>query len=68
MVSHLHSKPHSKFGGYGPCGRSITDPIFHVTLQDHVIEGPCDFREGTSPLYTLTMQSSVAIGIVVVDV
>ena len=35
----------AKFGGHSPCG---SRDIFHVTLQHHVIKGPCDFMEGSS--------------------
>ena len=45
MVSHHLAK----FGGHCPLGsRDITDLIFHVTLQDHVIKEPCDFMGGSS--------------------
>ena len=56
IVSHLLTK----FGGHRPCGsRGIIDLIFHVTLQDHVIKRPCDFRKGSSSLDILTLSSSV---------
>ena len=29
----------------------VTDIIFHVTWQDHVIKGPLDLMEGRSSLY-----------------
>ena len=52
-----------------PCdGRSTTNLIFHVTLQDQVVEEPGDFTEGSFLLYIPTLQSSVDIGIVVVNI
>lgn len=57
---------HSKFGGHRPCRVDMTDLIFYVILQDHVIEGLCDFVEGSSSLYILTLSSLVVRGIVVV--
>ena len=52
-----------------PCGsRSITNLVFYVTLQEHVMEGSGDFIEGSSFLYIPSLPSSVAIGIVVVHI
>ena len=31
--------------------KDITDLIFHVTLQDHLVEGHCDFVQESSSLY-----------------
>lgn len=31
----------------------ITNLVFHVTLQEHVIKVLCEFMEGSSLLYTL---------------
>ena len=65
MVSHHLAK----FGGHCPLGsRDITDLIFHVTLQDHVIKEPCDFMGGSSSLYIPNQPSLVVISIVVVDI
>ena len=48
----------AKVDGYRACGsRDITYLIFHVTLQDHVIKGSCDFMEGSSSLYATTARS-----------
>ena len=58
-----------KFGDHRPSGsRDITDLVFHVTLQDHVIKGPCDFMDRSSSLYIPTLPSLVTINIVVVDI
>ena len=38
-----------------------------MTLQDHMIKGPCDIMEGSSLLNIPTLSSLVAMGIVVVD-
>ena len=57
------------FGGRSYCSsEDIMKLIGHVTLQDHVIKGPCDFMEGSSPLYIPKLQSLVAMRIVVVDI
>ena len=43
------------FNGHMPCGsRDIECLIFHVTLKDHVIIGPCDFMEESSSSYIPT--------------
>ena len=42
--------------------------ICFVTLQDHVIQGFCDYIEGKSSLYVTTLPSLVAIGIVVLEI
>ena len=58
-----------KFGDHRPSGsRDITGLVFHVTLQDHVIRGPCDFMDRSSSLYIPTLLSLVTINIVVVDI
>ena len=41
--------------------------IFHVTSQNHLIEGSCKFMKETSLLYVTAMPSLVAIGIVVIE-
>ena len=49
---------HSKFAGLRPyCSTDITGLIFHVTLQDHMIAGPCGFMEGSSSLHIPTLPS-----------
>ena len=61
--------PTCTFNGQRPCSsRDITYLICHVTLQDHVIKGSCDFMEGSSSLYVTTMLCLVAINIVVVEI
>ena len=42
--------------------------IFHVTSQNHLIEGSCKFMNETSLLYVTTMPSLVTIGIVVIEI
>ena len=42
--------------------------MFHMTLQNHVIKGPCDFMEESSSLYIPTLPNSVATDIVLVDI
>ena len=57
------------FNGQRPYGdRDITYLFCHVTLQNHVIKESCDLMEGSSLLYIPTLQSSVAIDIVEVDI
>ena len=48
--------------------RDITDQIFQVTWQDHLIKGSCNFMGGSSSLCIPTLPSSVTIGTVVVDI
>ena len=48
--------------------RDKANLIFHVILQDHVIEGPCDFMERRSSFYIPALPNSVATGIVVGDI
>ena len=42
--------------------------IFHVTSQNHLMEGSCKFMNKTSLLYVTTMSSLVAIDIVVIEI
>ena len=42
--------------------------IFHVTSQNHLIEGSCKFLNETSLLYVTAMPSLVAIVIVVIEI
>ena len=59
----------AKFGGLRPCGsKDIADLVFHVTLQNHMINEPCDFMGGSSSLYIPILPSLVAISIVDVDI
>ena len=69
-VKVLHIKPPScQFGCQRTCdSRDITDLIFHVTMQDRVIKGLCDFMEGDSSFYIYTLSSLVAIGVVLTDI
>ena len=39
----------------------ITDSIYHVTTQDHAIEGSCNFVSGSSSLCITTLPSLVAV-------
>ena len=64
LVSHHHAM----VGGQSSSTRDITDPTYHVTSQDHVIEGSRNFVSETSSLYVTTLPSLVTIGIVVVEV
>ena len=41
---------------------------FHVTLQNHVIEGSTNFMSGSSSWYITTLPSLVVIGIVVREI
>ena len=66
-----HSTPPSlvKFGGNRSCGsRDIADLIFHMSLQNHVTKGHCDFMERGFSLYIPTLTCLVALNIVVVDI
>ena len=58
----------AKFDGHRPCGRRNMYLICHVPLQDHVIKGSCDFMEGHSSLYVITLPNLVAIVAVVVEI
>ena len=40
----------------------------HLTLQDHVIKGFCDFIEGSPSLYRTNMPSLVAVVTVIVKI
>ena len=66
----LMEGPHfAKFGDHRSCvSRDITNLIIHVTLQEHIIKGPCDFVKGSSSVHISTLPSLVAIGIVLVDI
>ena len=46
----------------------IADLIFSLNFKYHVIKGPCEFMEGGSSLYILTLPSLRAIGIVIMDI
>ena len=48
--------------------RDITDQIFLVTWQDHLIKGSCNFMGGSSSLHIPTLPSLVTIGTAVVDI
>ena len=59
----------AKFGDHRPCcSRDITDLLFHVTLQDDVIKGLCEFMVGSSKLYIPTLLCLVATNIVAMDI
>ena len=62
-----HSKSGTTLGDHRHCGRrNITDLMFHVTLQDHVMKGFRNLWQGEANLSTLP--NLVAIGIMVVDI
>ena len=42
--------------------------MYHVTLQNYVIEGSGNFMGGSSTWYVTTLPSLVTIGIVVVEI
>ena len=50
------------------CSGDITDLKFHVTLQDSMIKGLCEFMEESTLLYIPKLPSSVDTAIVVVDI
>ena len=57
------------FNGRRPCGSTNkTNLIYHVVLQDQVTKGSCYLMEGSSLLYITTLQSLVAIVIVVMEI
>ena len=59
----------AKFGDYRPCGsRDIVDLVFHVALQNHMINEPCNCIEGSSSFYISILPSLVVVGIVEVDI
>lgn len=59
----------ARFGGHRPrCSRNITDLIFHVILQNHVIKELCEVMEQSHPLHIPTLSRLVATGIVVVEI
>ena len=58
----------SSFNGHRSCdSRDITDLIFHVTLQDHLIKRGRDFMEGSSSLYIPTLSTLVVTSVVIAD-
>ena len=65
MVTHLDAM----CGGHYSSGSAdITYSICHATLQEHVIEGSCEFIGGSSLMCTTTLPSVVVISIVVVEI
>ena len=59
----------AKSGGHSHSGSGvIKNLVCHVILQDHVVKGSCDFIGGSPSWYVTTLQSLVAIGIVVVEI
>ena len=57
------------FNGKRPCGsRDIRYLICHMTLQNHMIKGCCDFMKGRSLLYVTALPSVVAVVFVGVDI
>ena len=57
------------FGDHGSsASRDIKYFICHVTLQKHVIEGSCNFMNGSFSQYFTTLTSFVEIGIVAVAI
>ena len=64
MVSHLLAM----FGDHwSSASGNIKYLVFHVTSQNHLIEGSCKFMIETSLLYVTVMSSLMAIGIVVTE-
>ena len=43
------------------------DLIYHMTSQKYVIEGSCNFMNGTCSWYNFTLPYLLAIGILVVE-
>ena len=61
--------PPSMFGGHlSSTSGDIKYLICHVTSQNHVFEGSCNFLSGSFSWYVTTLPSLVAIGIVVVEI
>ena len=57
------------FGEHSHCDSGdLTYLICHVTLQDYVIKGSCDFMEGSSTFYGTTLPSLVATRILLVKI
>ena len=54
------------FGGHSE--NDIKHFICHVILQNHVIEGSCNFMNGSSSMYVTILPSLLAIGIVVLEI
>ena len=53
----------AKFNGHILfCSEDITNLVWHVTLQDHLIKGSCDFMKGSPSLYVTILPSLVTIG------
>ena len=42
--------------------------VCFVTSKDHLIEGSCEFRDGSSSQYVTTLTSLVTIDIVIVEI
>ena len=48
----------SKFGGRSHCGSgNITYLVSHVTLQEHVVKGSCNFMEGRHCIFVLVWEN-----------
>ena len=58
----------AKFSGQRSCGSDAAAKIVYMTLQDHVIKGSGDFKEGNSSLYIPTLPKSIARDIVLMDI
>ena len=57
------------FGGHqSSANEYIKYLICHVTSQNHVIEGSCNFMSGSSLLYVTTRPSLLGVGSVVVKI
>ena len=58
----------AKFGGHSDSGSGDMFLIYHVILQDHVDQGPCDFLGRSAQRKVTTLAILVAIGTVIVAI
>ena len=56
------------FNGQAACdNRDVTYLICHVSFQDHVITGSCNFLQGSFSLHVTVLPSLVAVVIALVE-
>ena len=57
---------------FGVSGSSTNGNVMHaiypVTSKDYLIDGSCEFIDGSSSQYVTTLTSFVAIGIVIAEI
>ena len=57
------------FGGHwSSASGEIAFLICHMSSQDHMIKGSCDFMGENSSLYAIPLPNAVAVGIMVAEI